>query len=168
MGGFSVVVLMSILSFIYLFFIAIFVAVVLYIIMSYTFQGISIMCMCKNMGYKNTFTAWIPFYNKYLLGKIAGNKIMGGISCILSFIAICLGTRFYINKELEIVLFIILVISLIITFILDTMIAHRIYKSRVNKYGDILTVFNVLSLGLLRPIFLFIIRNKKEQCSIKQ
>ena len=120
------------------------------------------------MEYKNTFTAWIPFYNKYLLGKIAGNKIMGGISCILSFIAICLGTRFYINKELEIVLFIILVISLIITFILDTMIAHRIYKSRANKYGDILTVFNILSLGLLRPIFLFIIRNKKEQCSIKQ
>ena len=61
MGGFSVVVLMSILSFIYLFFIAIFVAVVLYIIMSYTFQGISIMCMSKNMGYKNAFTAWIPF-----------------------------------------------------------------------------------------------------------
>ena len=168
MGGFSVIVLMSILSFIYLFFIAIFVAVVLYIIMSYTFQGISIMGMCKNMGYKNTFTAWIPFYNKYLLGKIAGNKIMGGISCILSFITICLGTRFYINKELEIVLFIILIINLIITFILDTMIAHRIYKSRTNKYGDILTVFNILSLGLLRPIFLFIIRNKKEQCSIKQ
>ena len=53
MGGFSVVVLMSILSFIYLFFIAIFVAVVLYIIMSYTFQGISIMCMCKNIGINN-------------------------------------------------------------------------------------------------------------------
>ena len=168
MGGFSVIVLISILLFIYLFFIAVFVAVVLYIIMSYTFQGISIMCMCKNMGYKNTFTAWIPFYNKYLLGKIAGNKIMGGISGILSFIAICLGTRLYINKKLEIVLFIILVISLIITFILDTMIANRIYKSRANKYGDILTVFNILSLGLLRPIFLFIIRNKKEQCSIKQ
>lgn len=86
---------------------------------------------------------------------------MGGISGILSFLSICLGARFFINKELEIVLFIILVISLIITFILDTIIAHRIYKSRANKYGDILTVFNILSLGLLRPIFLFIIRNKK-------
>ncbi len=162
MGGFSVVVLMSMISFIYLFFIAIFVAVVLYIIMSYTFQGISIMCMSKNMGYKNTFTAWIPFYNKYLLGKIAGNKIMGVISGVLSFISIFLGICFYINKELKIVLFIILTISLIITFILDTMITHRIYKSRAKKYGDILTVFNILSLGLLRPIFLFIVRNKKK------
>ena len=162
MGGFSVVVLMSMISFIYLFFIAIFVAVVLYIIISYTFQGISIMCMSKNMEYKNTFTAWIPFYNKYLLGKIAGNKIMGVISGVLSFISIFLGICFYINKELKIVLFIILTISLIITFILDTMITHRIYKSRAKNYGDILTVFNILSLGLLRPIFLFIVRNKKK------
>ena len=160
MGGFSVVVLMSILSFIYLFFIAIFVAVILYIIMSYTFQGISIMCMCKNMEYKNTFTAWVPFYNKYLLGSIAGNKIMGIISGTLSFVSICLGIYFYIHKELEIVLFIILIISLIITFILDTIISHKIYISHTNKYGDILTIFNILSFGLLRPIFLFMVRNK--------
>ena len=56
------------------------------------------MCMSKNMGYKNTFTAWIPFYNKYLLGSIAGNKIMGIISGILSFVSICLGIYFYIHK----------------------------------------------------------------------
>ena len=102
------------------------------------------------MGYKNTFTAWIPFYNKYLLGSIAGNKIMGIISGILSFASIYLGIYFYIHKELEIVLFI----------ILDTIISHKIYISHTNKYGDILTIFNILSFGLLRPIFLFIIRNK--------
>ena len=120
MGGLSVIVLMNILLFLYIFFITIFVAIILYIVISYTFEGISIMCMSKNMGYKNTFTAWIPFYNKCLLGKIAGNKIMGVISGVLSFISIFLGICFYINKELKIVLFIILTISLIITFILDT------------------------------------------------
>ena len=118
------------------------------------------MCLSKNMGYKNTFTAWIPFYNKYLLGSIAGNKIMGIISGILSFVSICLGIYFYIHKELEIVLFIILIISLIITFVLDTIISHKIYISHTNKYGDILTIFNILSFGLLRPIFLFMVRNK--------
>ena len=65
-----------------------------------------------------------------------------------------------IHKELEIVLFIILIISLIITFILDTIISHKIYISHTNKYGDILTIFNILSFGLLRPIFLFMVRNK--------
>ena len=112
-------------------------AIILYKVISYTFEGISIMCMSKNMGYKNTFTAWIPFYNKYLLGSIAGNKIMGIISGTLSFVSICLGIYFYIHKELEIVLFIILIISLIITFIL--------------------TIFNILSFGLLRPIFIFMV-----------
>ena len=156
MGGLSVIVLMNILLFLYIFFITIFVAIILYIVISYTFEGISIMCMSKNMGYKNPFTAWIPFYNKYLLGSIAGNKIMGIISGTLSFVSICLG----IHKELEIVLFIILIISLIITFILDTIISHKIYISHTNKYGDILTIFNILSFGLLRPIFLFMVRNK--------
>ena len=66
MGGLSVIVLMNILLFLYIFFITIFVAIILYIVISYTFEGISIMCMSKNMGYKNPFTAWIPFYNKYL------------------------------------------------------------------------------------------------------
>ena len=44
--------------------------------------------------------------------------------------------------------------------LLDTLIAHRIYKSRAGKYGDVLTVFTVLSLGLLRPVFLFAVRNR--------
>ena len=122
MGGLSVIILMNILLFLYIFFITIFVAIILYIVISYTFEGISIMCLSKNMGYKNTFTAWIPFYNKYLLGSIAGNKIMG--------------------------------------IILDTIISHKIYISHTNKYRDILTIFNILSFGLLRPIFLFMVRNK--------
>ena len=168
MGGLSVIVLMNILLFLYLFFITIFVAIILYTIISYTFEGISIMCMSKNMGYKNTFTAWIPFYNKYLLGSIAGNKIMGILSGVLSFVSICLGIYFYIHKELEIVLFIMLIISLIITFILDTIISHKIYISHTNKYGDVLTIFNILSFGLLRPIFLFIVRNGEEKINVRR
>lgn len=56
--------------------------------------------------------------------------------------------------------FILLLMALLAVFILDTLIAHRIYKSRAGKYGDVLTVFTVLSLGLLRPVFLFAVRNR--------
>ena len=160
MGGLSVIFLMSILSFIYFFFIAIFIFVVLYTVVSYTFESISIMTMGKSVGYKNSGFAWIPFYNKYFLGKIAGNNVIGIISAILTFISFFLGFYFYIYKELGNVLFIILIISLIVGFILDTVVAHKLYKSRTYKYSDILTIFTVLSLGLLRPLFLFIIRNK--------
>lgn len=160
MAGFSIAIFMSILYFMYLFFIAIFVGFIIYLIISYTFESISIMCMEKQLQYKHKFIAWIPFYNKYLLGTIAGNKAIGIISCILSFVSILLSTCFYIYQKLEIILFIILIISIIVKFILDTIMSHKIYKERANKYSDILTIFTILSFGLLRPIFLFIVRNK--------
>lgn len=50
MTGFGVVIFTSILSFISLFFVAIFAAAAVYSLISYVFQGISIMCMGKNRG----------------------------------------------------------------------------------------------------------------------
>lgn len=163
MTGFGVVIFTSILSFISLFFVAIFAAAAVYSLISYVFQGISIMCMGKNRGYKTAFTAWIPFYNKYVLGKIAGNPIIGGIAGMLSFVSICSGVLFICKEWAEIVVFAVFVISLMTTFILDAVIAHNIYTSRTNRYGDVLSVLHVLSFGLLRLIFLFARRNKKEQ-----
>ena len=163
MTGFGVVIFTSILSFISLFFVAIFAAAAVYSLISYVFQGISIMCMGKNRGYKTAFTAWIPFYNKYVLGKIAGNPIIGGIAGMLSFVSICSGVLFICKEWAGIVVFAVFVISLMTTFILDAVIAHNIYKSRSEQHGELLTAFHILSLGLLRPIFLFARRNKKEQ-----
>lgn len=83
MAGVSVVVLILFLFFIYLILFAIFI---LSTLINYIFESISVMCMSKSLGYKNNITSWIPFYNKYILGKISGNKIMGGISGGLTFI----------------------------------------------------------------------------------
>ena len=65
-----------------------------------------------------------------------------------------------INKERGIVFFIILLILIVLSFVIDIIISHKIYKNVTSKYADILTVVNVLTLGLTRPIILFIIRNK--------
>ena len=147
MGGFGIAILFSLFSFIYLFFVAIAIGVILYLLYSYVFQSIASMCMLKNIGYAYPFTAWIPFYHKYLLGKIANKQILGAISGVLSFISICLC-----------VLFSILTISFMTTLIIETIIAHQIYKTHT-KYADIFTIFTILSFGILKPIFLFIIRN---------
>lgn len=56
--------------------------------------------------------------------------------------------------------FIILLILIVLSFVIDIIISHKIYKNVTSKYADILTVVNVLTLGLTRPIILFIIRNK--------
>ena len=88
MGGFGIAILFSLFSFVYLFFVAIAISVILYLLYSYIFQSIASMCMLKNIGYAYPFTAWIPFYHKYLLGKIANKQILGAISGVLSFISI--------------------------------------------------------------------------------
>ena len=84
---------------------------------------------------------------------------MGAVSALLTLLSFCLCVYFYVCRELNTLLFILLLMALLAVFILDTLIAHRIYKSR-SKYGDILTVFTVLSLGLLRPVFLFAVRSR--------
>ena len=160
MAGFGVLIVSGILSAIFLFFIAVFAAAAAYIMASYVLEGFSIACMRKKAGDAHTFPAWIPFYSKYLLGKLADQRVMGAVSALLTLLSVCLCVYFYVCRELNTLWFILLLMALLAVFILDTLIAHRIYKSRAGKYGDVLTVFTVLSLGLLRPVFLFAVRNR--------
>ena len=159
MAGFGVLIVSGILSAIFLFFIAVFAAAAAYIMASYVLEGFSIACMRKKAGDAHTFPAWIPFYSKYLLGKLADRRVMGAVSALLTLLSVCLCVYFYVCRELNTLWFILLLMALSAVFILDTLIAHRIYKSR-SKYGDILTVFTVLSLGLLSPVFLFAVRSR--------
>lgn len=160
MGGFSVVILMGLFFMAGLFLVAFLAAVVIYTVISYVFDGISFMCMGKSLGYKNVFTAWIPFYNKYLLGKISGDPVFGAASCVLSLVPVIMGLVFYFYAEAGIVLLVVSAVSLIVVFICDTFMCQKIYRSRAEKYGDLLMIFHAITLGLLRPIFLFALRNK--------
>ena len=160
MGGFSVAILFGILTSVYLFFAALFAAVVLYAVISYIFEGFSSAALRKKAGYTRTGTAWIPFYNKYLLGKAAGCKGLGAASGVLTLLTFCLCAWLYVYREPETTVFALLGVSVFADFIVDTIIAHGIFKSRMRKYGDVLTVANVLTLGLLRPILIFAVRNR--------
>ena len=160
MGGISVFILMTIFSFVLFIFIAIFIAIIICEVITYIFESMAIMQMSKNLKYKVPFTAWIPFYNKYLLGKIVGNKILGIIVAVLNGITAFSGTYCYIQTQPNPAIFVIFLVCVLIGFILDIIISHKIYKNATDKYGDIYTILSILTLGILRPIFLFIVRNK--------
>ncbi len=156
MGGISVLFLMSIFSFI----LFAHIAIIIYEIAVYIFESVSIMCMCKNLKYKAPIIAWLPFYNKYLLGKIAGSKSLGIILSSLNFLMVGSLILSY-SKNLNSGVFsIIFLICALVGFLFDIIVAHKIYDKAEIKYGDLLTVFSVLTVGILRPIFLFMIRNK--------
>lgn len=160
MGGISVLFLMSILSFMFFTFIAIFLAIIFYVIVTYIFESISIMGMSKNLEYRATFTAWIPFYNKYLLSKIAGSKKLGVILALFNIGTVGTGLYCYFQTEFNYIVFIMFLVCIFVGFILDIIVSHKIYMKVTKKYGDILTVLSVVSFGILRPIILFVIRNK--------
>ena len=101
MGGISVMLLIGMLSAMYVFFIAVIAVLIIYFAVSYVFESIAAMGMCKSLYYKHSGTAWIPFYNKYLLGKIAGNKALGIIEGVLNLSIATVAVLFF-CFELEI------------------------------------------------------------------
>ncbi len=159
MGGISVLLLLGILSTIFWFFVAIFFIIAIYLLITYIFESVAISRINKNQKCNTTFTAWIPFYNKYLLGKIANLKNQGIVLGIINIIIVIMFIYFYYTVEFNLWLLLIFFILVITSFILNIVISHKIFTQAIGKYGDIFTVFSVLSLGILRPIFLFIIRN---------
>ena len=162
MGGISVLFLMGLLSFIYIFVITFIVIIIFYVLISYIFESLSIVSMSKKLKYKNVNTGWIPFYNKYILGKIGGSKPLGITLLITTLISMITVILFFVFKEPQSILIIILLLSVLVTFILDIILSHRIFIKYSKNFKDIMTALSILSLGFLRPIFLFIIRNKKE------
>ena len=88
------------------------------------------------------------------------NKILGIIVAVLNGITAFSGTYCYIQTQPNPAIFVIFLVCVLIGFILDIIISHKIYQNATNKYGDIYTILSILTLGILRPIFLFIVRNK--------
>lgn len=160
MGGISVMFLLGMLSAVYVFFIAVIAIAVIYYAVSYIFESIAAMCMCKNLYYKHSATAWIPFYNKYLLGKIAGNKVLGIIEGVLNLTIATVAVLFFVFKlEIGTICVISLLACIIASFVIDVIIADKIFKNLNVKYSDVLTVINVLTFGLSRPIILSVVKN---------
>lgn len=162
MGGISVLFLLGIFSALFYFILAIIFIVLVYLLLSYIFEGIAIGKMCKNLNYKYAYTSWIPFYNKFLLGRIANHKKFGAMLAIINFTIINIFICLYNASSYSGLFLILFFILIMLSFILNIVISHEIFKKAIGTYGDILTIFSVLSLGLLRPIFLFVLRNNKK------
>lgn len=167
MGGISVLFLFGIFSALFYFILATIFIVLVYLLLSYIFESIAIGKMCKSLNYKHAYTSWIPFYNKFLLGRIASHKKLGAMLAIINFSVITIFIFLYNASSYSGLFLIFFFVLIILSFILNIVISHDIFKKAIGAYADILTIFSVLSLGLLRPIFLFVLRNNKKINELK-
>ncbi len=154
MGALSVFFLMGILSTLFLIFVSLFIGILCTYVVGYLFEGFLVSSLLDTKNYRG----WIPFYNKYLLGNITGDHVLGIISSICAFPVLIIGYVLFVMDELNYLLFVVFLVILIIGFIVDHIIAYHFLSKRC-KYASWLIVLSVFSCGFLRPIILFITKN---------
>jgi len=154
MGALSVFFLMGILSTLFLIFVSLFIGILCTYVVGYLFEGFLVSSLLDTKHYRG----WIPFYNKYLLGNITGDHVLGIISSLCAFPVLIIGYVLFVMDELNYLLFVVFLVILIIGFIVDHIIAYHFLSKRC-KYASWLIVLSVFSCGFLRPIILFITKD---------
>ena len=137
-----------------LIFVSLFIGILCTYVVGYLFEGFLVSSLLDTKHYRG----WIPFYNKYLLGNITGDHVLGIISSICALPVLIIGYVLFAMDELNYCLFVVFLIILIIGFIVDHIIAYHFLSKRC-KYASWLIVLSVFSCGFLRPIILFITKN---------
>ena len=154
MGALSVFFLMGILSTLFFIFVSLFIGILCTYVVGYLFEGFLVSSLLDT----KTYRGWIPFYNKYLLGNMTGDHILGIISSICALPVLIIGYVLFAMDELNYCLFVVFLIILIIGFIVDNIIAYH-FLSRRCKYASWLIVLSVITCGFLRPIILFVTKD---------
>lgn len=97
MGALSVFFLMGILSTLFLIFVSLFIGILCTYVVGYLFEGFLVSSLLDTKHYRG----WIPFYNKYLLGNITGDHVLGIISSICAFPVLIIGYVLFVMDELN-------------------------------------------------------------------
>ena len=136
------------------------------VVFNYFLESFALYRMCKNNNYTHPALAWIPFYNRIVLGDFADSKKIGYVVCIgrvietiISFIIIY--NYEAIPKDIGNYINDFIIISSLILFILNIILVHKIMSKTIPKAADLLTVLNVLTFGISKSIVLFALRNNK-------
>ena len=156
MGGISVLVVLGLFMSFYAFYLFVIFISVFYLFENYLFE-------CVYLYKKeHSLIAWLPYYNKYLIGKQVNKEKEGIFLMVIEILGtIC----FYLSLNVQLgsfdtIIFILFIVCCLISFSMNIYLLHEIMKQAVLKYADWITIFNVLTLGFFRGISLFLIRNK--------
>lgn len=119
----------------------------------YIFQSFGLLNIAKKEKYSNPYIAWIPGVSHYILGRFCiGNK-QGIWYAVLTVIKVILFISIiFIDNT---ILFYSFLIYTGIYFIIDMLVMNRFYK-KVYKHTEFFTISTIITLGLLKPIFLYI------------
>lgn len=128
---------------------------------SYAFNSIGLYKISKREDEPLSILSWVPYLNKYILGRVAFKSnvqaIIMTILVIIEFIASA-GVLFVKDIQIVHILSAIVAVLSLLTCIY-TFIAHYKVFLKYSKSVVLMTILDVISLGLLGPIFIFAIRD---------
>ena len=131
----------------------------------YIFNSYGLYKLAKNEDNKNSYIAWVPYLNRIIEGKIAfGNSTLGITMFILQLLSIILMIVTVFSKNMQPQALVLLsVFSFILSAIFKIIdfVAHYSIYSKYSKSTILMTILDILSLGLLGPIFIFAIRDNE-------
>lgn len=131
----------------------------------YIFNSFGLYKLAKNEDNKNSYIAWVPYLNRIIEGKIAfGNSTLGITMFILQLLSIILMIVTVFSKNMQPQALVLLsVFSFILSAIFKIIdfVAHYSIYSKYSKSTILMTILDILSLGLLGPIFIFAIRDNE-------
>lgn len=135
----------------------------IFLILLYVFYSMGLYEMAAKRNIENAWLAWIPIGNYFIMGMIAKENsklknleyILLGIGVLGFLCSIFIGSSSGISKFLS-----------ILTLLLTFYALFIIYKS-YSQYFIVMTIFTVITLGLLAPFFVFAIRNNPYKPLIK-
>lgn len=126
-------------------------------IIFYVLFAIGLMRIAKQENIENAWLAWVPIAQSYVLGKLVSHKlgdnsgwIVLGLTILTTFSSFLPFIGVLINIAVGIFMFVVM---------------HWVYEKYSNK-AVIMTVFTVLTVGSLAPIFIFAIRNHQPKEAI--
>ena len=133
-------------------------------ILTYIFENIFLYCVSKKENYKYPFICFIPPINKYYFGKITNRKTIAIIDIVVQSFLIIWWTCFVLSvlthDYIPSLPNEILIVLMLMNFIINTYLTHIVLKKVANSKAILLTLLNIFTLGLSRPIVLFALRNK--------
>lgn len=119
-----------------------FLILVVYLVVIYIINGIALQRMAEKLNIDNSFLAWIPIGNAYLLGKIAGDELdffgfnVPSLSIVLPVLSVAVG----ITSNIP---YLGLLVA-IITFIVNVMTFNKIAKIFKPEQASMYTVLSVI------------------------
>lgn len=125
-----------------------------YGVYSYILESLFRMRACAVPAWR----AWIPFYGQVLLGGLVGRKKLGILAAVCPVTAVALGV-WWVHAPSE-PGWCCLLLTLLAGFMARSIIAGEIFRKWEEKRAEVYLILSMLTLGALRPIFLFALRKK--------